>query len=100
MRNRLLLGTCLLVAAALNVYADTVTLPKERFLDKCKGAWAGQMIGVCYGAPYEFRSNGKPITDPLKPWTPGRVQGAIGQDDCYVEMTFLKAIEDHGLGIS
>ena len=78
----------------------TLTLSKETFLDKCKGAWAGQMIGVCYGAPYEFRSNGKPITDDLKPWTPERVAGAIGQDDCYVEITFLKALEDYGLDIT
>ncbi len=77
-----------------------VTLSKDVFLDKCKGAWAGQMIGVCFGAPYEFRSNGKPITDPLKPWSPERVSGAIGQDDCYVEMTFLKALEEHGLDIT
>ena len=80
--------------------AETVRLPKDRYLDKCKGAWAGQMIGVCFGYIYEFKSNGKPITDPLEPWTPGRVKGAIGQDDCYVEMTFLKAIEDHGLDVT
>ncbi|NUM55808.1 MAG: ADP-ribosylglycohydrolase family protein [Candidatus Hydrogenedentes bacterium] len=80
--------------------ADTVTLSKEKYLDKCKGAWAGQMIGVCYGAPYEFRSNAKPITDPLREWTSDRIAGAIDQDDCYVELTFLKAIEDHGLGVT
>lgn len=96
--------TCFSIAAfaliAANAPADAVTLTKERYLDKCKGAWAGQMIGVCYGAPYEFRSNGKPITDPLRDWTPDRVAGAIDQDDCYVEMTFLKAIEDYGLGVT
>ena len=58
------------------------------------------MIGVCYGAPYEFRSNGKPIEGEMRPWTPGRVEGSLDQDDCYVEMTFLKAIEDHGLDLS
>lgn len=81
-------------------HAQEVRLSKERYLDKCKGAWAGQMIGVCFGAPYEFTSNGKPITEPLQPWKPDRVQGAIGQDDCYVEMTFLKAIEDYGLDVT
>jgi hypothetical protein len=80
--------------------AQEVRLSKERYLDKCKGAWAGQMIGVCFGAPYEFKFCGKPLLDPLQPWTPERVRGAIGQDDCYVEMTFLKAIEDHGLGVT
>jgi hypothetical protein len=88
------------VTACMVAQSQEVRLSKERYLDKCKGAWAGQMIGVCFGAPYEFRSNGKPILDPLKPWTPERVKGAIDQDDCYVEMTFLKAIEDHGLDVT
>ena len=74
-------------------HAGQVTLTKEKFLDKCKGAWAGQMIGVCYGAPYEFRSNGKPITEALRDWKPDAVAGAIGQDDCCVQMTFLKSLE-------
>ncbi|MBI2433668.1 MAG: ADP-ribosylglycohydrolase family protein, partial [Candidatus Hydrogenedentes bacterium] len=85
---------------ATTSWAQNVELAKERFLDKCKGAWAGQMIGVCYGAPYEFRSNGAMIEGDLQAWEPGRIEGAIGQDDCYVEMTFLKALEEHGLGIS
>ena len=81
-------------------HAQEVRLSKERYLDKCKGAWAGQMVGVCFGAPYEFKFCGKPLLDPLQPWTPERVKGAIDQDDCYVEMTFLKAIEDHGLDVT
>ncbi|MCC6795182.1 MAG: ADP-ribosylglycohydrolase family protein [Candidatus Hydrogenedentes bacterium] len=95
--TRLVTLMTLLVASSA---ADTVTLSKEKFLDKCKGAWAGQMIGVCYGAPYEFRSNAKPITDPLRDWKSEFVEGAIDQDDCYVEMTFLKTIEDHGLNVT
>ncbi len=82
------------------VIAETRTLPVEVYLDKAKGAWAGQMIGVTQGAKYEFQSNGKPITGEIEPWRPERVAGAIDQDDCYVEMTFLKALEDHGLGIT
>ncbi len=83
-----------------NVCAEERVLSKEIFLDKCRGAWAGQMIGVCFGEPYEFRSNAKPITDPLEPWTPERVAGAIGQDDLYVEMTFLQSLETHGLDVT
>ena len=29
--------------------------------DKIRGGWAGQMIGVSFGAPTEFKSNGKII---------------------------------------
>src|SRR6185436_4795544 len=64
--------------------AEQARLSREKYVDKCRGAWAGQMIGVCYGAPFEFRSNGRPITDPIEAWKPERVSGAIGQDDCYV----------------
>ncbi len=85
---------------AMPVFAETLTLNVEDYVDRCEGAWAGQMIGVTYGAPYEFRSNGKPITGAIDPWSPERVAGAIDQDDCYVEMTFLQALERHGLGIT
>ncbi|MHC4444309.1 MAG: ADP-ribosylglycohydrolase family protein [Planctomycetota bacterium] len=95
--NRYLIITMIFTAAAAG---ELIRLPKKVFTDKCKGAWVGQMIGVCYGAPYEFRFCGKPITDPLKPWTPDRVAGAIQQDDLYVEMTYLKAIEKHGIDVT
>ena len=91
-----LLALSLCLAAA----ADTAKLPRDQYLDKCRGAWAGQMIGVCYRAPFEFVSNGKPITGPLQEWKPQRIEGAINQDDCYVEMTFLQALETHGIAIS
>ncbi len=76
------------------------SLPKAVYIDKCKGAWAGQMIGVCYGAPYEFRAVGNTIEGPLHEWKPEMVEGAIGQDDCYVEMTFLMTLEKYGLDIT
>ena len=98
-RRAVLFAAALLIVSH-HAAGETARLSREQYVDKCKGAWAGQMIGVCYGAPYEFRSNGKPITEPLAPWTPDRIKGAIGQDDCYVEMTFLKALQDHGLDIT
>lgn len=90
----------LAIACASGVSAEMRTLPREAFLDKLKGAWAGQMYGVCFGAPWEFRSNGAMITKDLGEWKPEQIAGAIGQDDCYVEMTFLKAIEDFGLDVT
>jgi len=90
--------TTALIAAAAP--AQTREIGKQEFLDKCKGAWAGQMVGVCFADIYEFKSNAKPITEPLKEWVPHRVRGALMQDDIYVEMTFLKALENHGLDIT
>ena len=34
---------------------DTVTMTKEQLMDKIKGGWAAQTIGVTYGGPTEFR---------------------------------------------
>ncbi len=88
------------ILVSVSASAEPMSISKERFLDKLKGAWAGQMVGVCYGAPYEFQSNGKPITGEMQAWTPERVKGAIDQDDLYVEMTFLQSLEAHGLGVT
>lgn len=65
--------------------------------DKIEGGWAGQMIGVSFGAPTEFRSNAKINDSELPRWTPGRVSNSINQDDLYVDMTFAKVLDDKGL---
>jgi hypothetical protein len=62
-----------------------------------EGAWAGQMIGVSYGAPTEFKALGKTLEGDLAQWTPGRVSNSLGQDDLYVDMTFAKVLDDKGL---
>jgi hypothetical protein len=54
------------------------------------------MIGVSYGAPTEFRSNGRIIEWPLE-WTPDAIANAIHQDDLYVEMTFAQVLDEAGL---
>ena len=76
--------------------AEMRHLTRGELLDKIRGGWAGQMIGVSYGAPTEFRSNGKINETELK-WSPERVSNAIEQDDLYVEMTFAKVMDDLGL---
>jgi hypothetical protein len=70
---------------------------RAALLDKIRGGWAGQMIGVSYGAPTEFKSNAK-IGDWDLKWEPGMLDNAIQQDDLYVEMTFSKVMDDRGLG--
>ncbi len=90
----------LALLASLSTSAELQRLDKDRYVDKLKGAWAGQMIGVAFGWPYEFVFNAKPILEDLKPWSPEVIATSIQQDDIYVEMTFLKALEDHGLDIT
>ena len=72
------------------------TLPRTVLLDKIRGGWAGQMIGVAYGASTEFKSNGR-IGDWNLEWKPGMIDNTIDQDDLYVEMTFAKVMDDQGI---
>ncbi len=64
--------------------------------DKVRGGWAGQMIGVSFGAPTEFQSNGRIIEGQL-PWSAERVENALHQDDLYVDMTFAEVMDRVGL---
>ena len=66
--------------------------------DKIEGGWAGQMIGVSFGAPTEFRFNQKQVpNDKLPAWKPEMVSEALNQDDLYVDMTFAKVLDDKGI---
>src|SRR5437879_1274667 len=94
-----------LCVALVPLLANTQTGPSRRLSraileDKIRGGWAGQMIGVSYGAPTEFRSNGKIIEGNLNKyldWSPDRLKNAIDQDDLYVEMTFAEVMDKVGL---
>jgi hypothetical protein len=75
-------------------------LSRATLEDKVRGGWAGQMIGVSYGAPTEFRSNGKIIEGNLRnylDWSPQRLENSLNQDDLYVEMTFAEVMDSLGL---
>lgn len=64
--------------------------------DKIMGGWVGQGVGVQYGAPYEFKYCGKMVDCEMRPWTPERLEGSLGQDDLYVDMTFVATLEAYG----
>ena len=89
------LGLCL--AGTCSLLAQTRTLSPPGLEDKIRGGWAGKMIGVSYGAPTEFRSNGKINEAELPPWKPERVENAIHQDDLYVGMTMSETMDRLGL---
>jgi hypothetical protein len=49
------------------VTAETRRLARDQLLDKIKGGWAGQMIGVSFGAPTEFNPGfARPSANPRK----------------------------------
>ena len=76
--------------------ADTLTISTETLKDKIAGGWAGKMIGVTYGAPTEFKAQGKTFDDSIK-WKPSDVKGSIWQDDIYVQLTFLITMDQYGI---
>ncbi|QDV74035.1 ADP-ribosylglycohydrolase family protein [Botrimarina mediterranea] len=96
----LLLTLCLFAAIGSRSLAEERRLPLEVYVDKMKAGWLGQMAGVGWGFPTEFRFNGKIIPAAEMPaWTPEMIN-QYDQDDLYVEMTFLRTLEQHGLGCS
>jgi len=57
------------------------------------------MAGVAWGAPTEFRYAGRIIPDEDVPvWRPSSINLAYIQDDLYVEIPFLEAYRDAGIG--
>jgi len=93
------LGLCLTALLLASAPSPARRIGLAALEDKIRGGWAGQMIGVSFGAPTEFRSNGKIIEGRL-PWTPDRVSNSIRQDDLYVEMTFAETLDRLGLDAS
>ena len=79
------------------------TIDKGVLKDKIMGGWAGQTIGVTYGAPVEFRYNGTMINEyhPLK-WYDGLLKKSLLEspgiyDDLYMDLTFVEVFEKEGL---
>ena len=103
----LLAGIVLVVPQVLAAEAGYRRLPVAEFRDKMKGAWLGQRIGVGWGAPTEkgpvsghFSTEGYIMAEArMPPWKPEMVN-RHNNDDCYVEMTFLKTLETYGFDVS
>jgi len=75
-------------------------LPVDEYVDRMKGGWIGQMAGVGWGGPTEFKWKGQIIPEDRMPkWKPEMIN-QFHQDDIYVEMTFLRTLELYGLDVS
>ena len=101
LRPNMLLAFFMLTLAAASFAGQKAASPPRRLSageleDKIRGGWAGQMIGVTYGAPTEFRFRQK-INDTPRDWQPAELAGALDQDDLYVEMTFADVLDRLGL---
>jgi hypothetical protein len=106
-RNRSRWGVVLLgIAFGYLVMQSTASatefrgLPVKTYVDRMTAGWLGQMAGVGWGAPTEFRWNGRIIpADQVPAWKPGMIN-QFRQDDIYVEMTFLRTLEINGFDVS
>jgi|WetSurMetagenome_2_1015567.scaffolds.fasta_scaffold00002_43 hypothetical protein len=77
-------------------HGDLKTFDPAVLKDKIAGGWAGKMAGVTYGAPTEFRAQGRTYEDSIK-WKPADIKGSMWQDDIYVQLTFLMAMDKYGM---
>ena len=82
---------------------ECVTMSRAELMDRIMGGWAGQTIGVVFGAPTEFKHQGTLIPDsqPIG-WGEDYVEywwkvkpGLF--DDVYNDLTFAEAFEKYGL---
>ena len=82
------------------------TLGIEQLKDKIKGGWAGQTIGVVYGAPVEFKYQGSVIPGYQNiPWKEGYVKYWWDKkpglfDDIYTDLNFVNVFEKYGMDVS
>ena len=96
-------SACSSVDSASPSSADVVTLSTDELLDKIKGAWAAQTIGVTYGYPVEFKFNSKRVPDDHElPWYDGYLLETFTEtpgvyDDIYMDLTFVQVLEDEGM---
>jgi hypothetical protein len=74
-------------------------LPVKEYRDKMKAGWIGQIIGVSWGAPTEGRFREIMPPDKMPPFQDTLVNNAFSQDDLYVEMTFLRSMEQYGFDV-
>jgi hypothetical protein len=86
----------LVLLSCSNNQNDIRIIKTETLKDKIAGGWAGKMIGVTYGAPTEFRAQGRTYEDSIK-WKPSDIKGSMWQDDIYVQLTFLMSMDKYGI---
>ena len=106
-RSSIILAALFLAAACTSAPEKTeVSLTREALMDKIKGGWAGQTIGVVYGAPTEFKFQGTIIPEEIPiGWGEGYVKHWWDRkpglfDDVYNDLTFAEAFEQLGLDAS
>lgn len=92
----ILTSALLITLSSCSGPVDLTPVKTDVLKDKIAGGWAGKMIGVTYGAPTEFRAQGRTYEDSIK-WKPSDLKGSLWQDDIYVQLSFLMAMDKYGM---
>jgi hypothetical protein len=88
------------IIAAQAVGQEFRRLPVKEYRDKMKAGWIGQIFGVSWGAPTEGQYQKVMPAERMPPFREELVNDAFDQDDLYVEMTFLRSMEEYGYDVS
>ena len=94
--RRCLLATVLLITLATCGSCAERKVSFADLRDHITGGWVGQGVGVTFGDVYEFRTCAAMVEGELRAWAPEFLERSLGQDDLYVDMTFIGALEAHG----
>jgi arabinan endo-1,5-alpha-L-arabinosidase len=80
---------------------EYIRIPMIAYRDKMMAGWLGQMAGVSWGYPVEFKYLAELVPQKETPqWQPEMINNAFEQDDLYVEMTFLRTLQVYGYDVS
>lgn len=85
------------------IMPKTLTVTKACLMDKIKGGWAGQTIGVTYGGPTEFCYRSVMIPDSVViPWEDNCIADMMRRnpglyDDIYMDLTFVEVFDRLGV---
>jgi hypothetical protein len=93
-----LLSAILLFVFAANATNKTkipkeVKITKTELINKIRGGWAGQVIGVCYALPTEFRYQKEMIPESVQMTLTGKeLKQRFNNDDIYMDAKFIEVI--------
>ena len=77
--------------------SEKIRISDKELYDKLLGGWIGQMVGVTWSASTEFKWCGQIIPEGgMDEWKPSMINNGFGQDDIYVEIPFLDAMNENG----
>lgn len=72
----------------------------DDYLDRVQAAWIGKMAGVGLGIATEFHYSHRIVPDSMMPaWRPETVNEGYNQDDLYLQLAALRALDQHGLDV-